>query len=44
MRVLSTLLYDHFRLRKHAAENGIQVEPDFRRYWKLQDTGYIDIE
>jgi predicted acylesterase/phospholipase RssA len=44
MRVLSTLLYDHFRLRKYAAENGIQVEPDFRRYWKLQDTGYIDIE
>ena len=41
MRVLSTLFYDHFRLRQYARQNGIQVEPDFRREWKLQDTGYL---
>lgn len=42
MRVLSTLLYDHFRLRKYAGENGIPLEPDFRREWKRQDTGYLN--
>jgi hypothetical protein len=41
MRVLSTLLYDHFRLRMFAERNGIVVEPDFRRAWKRHDTGYI---
>jgi len=41
MRMLSTLFYDHFRLRLYARENGIPVEPDFRRQWKLQDTGYL---
>ena len=41
MRVLSTLFYDHFRLRQYARQNGIQVEPDFRREWRLQDTGYL---
>ena len=41
MRVLSTLLYDHFRLRLFAQENGVPVEPDFRRNWKLQNTGYL---
>ena len=41
MRVLSTLLYDHFRMRQYAKQNGIQVEPDFRREWKLGDTGYL---
>jgi predicted acylesterase/phospholipase RssA len=41
MRVLATLLYDHFRLRRFAQENGIPVEPDFRREWKLGDTGYM---
>jgi predicted acylesterase/phospholipase RssA len=41
MRMLSTLFYDHFRLRLYAQENGIPVEPDFRREWKLQDTGYL---
>jgi predicted acylesterase/phospholipase RssA len=41
MRVLSTLLYNHFRLRKYATEKGIPVGPDFRREWKRQDTGYI---
>jgi predicted acylesterase/phospholipase RssA len=41
MRVLSTLFYDHFRLRLFARENGIPVEPDFRREWKLRDTGYL---
>lgn len=41
MRVLATLFYDHFRLRLYAVENGIPVEPDFRREWKLQDTGYL---
>jgi len=41
MRMLSTLFYDHFRLRLYARENGIPVEPDFRRDWKLQDTGYL---
>ncbi|MCX5997453.1 MAG: hypothetical protein NTV42_07620 [Chloroflexi bacterium] len=40
-RVISGLLYNHFRLRLYAEENGIQVEPDFRREWKLQDTGYL---
>lgn len=42
MRVLSTLLYDHYRLRKYAEENGIAVEPDFRRQWRRRDTGYLD--
>jgi len=41
MRVLSMLLYDHFRLRRYAEQNRISVEPDFRRDWKLQDTGYL---
>jgi len=41
MRVLSILFYDHFRLRLYARENGIPVEPDFRREWKLHDTGYL---
>jgi predicted acylesterase/phospholipase RssA len=41
MRMLSTLFYDHFRLRHYAQENGIPVEPDFRRQWNLQDTGYL---
>ncbi len=41
MRVLSILFYDHFRLRLYAQENGIPVEPDFRREWKLHDTGYL---
>ena len=41
MRMLSTLFYDHFRLRLYATQNGIPVEPDFRREWKLQDTGYL---
>jgi predicted acylesterase/phospholipase RssA len=41
MRVLATLFYDHFRLRLYAQENGIPVEPDFRRQWKVQDTGYL---
>ena len=41
MRVLSTLLYNHFRLRKYAADNGIGVEPDFRREWNRKDTGYL---
>jgi predicted acylesterase/phospholipase RssA len=41
MRMLSNLFYDHFRLRKYASGAGIQVEPDFRRHWKLQDTGYL---
>ncbi|MFA5064454.1 MAG: hypothetical protein WC566_03210 [Dehalococcoidia bacterium] len=41
MRMLSTLFYDHFRLRLYAQENAIPVEPDFRRQWKLQDTGYL---
>ena len=41
MRMLSTLFYNHFRLRLYAQKNGIPVEPDFRREWKLQDTGYL---
>ena len=41
MRVLATLFYDHFRLRRYAEQNGISVEPDFRREWHLQDTGYL---
>jgi len=41
MRVLSTLFYDHFRLRQYAEQNRIRVEPDFRRDWKLGDTGYL---
>jgi len=41
MRVLATLFYDHFRLRSYAEQNGIPVEPDFRRDWKLGDTGYM---
>jgi predicted acylesterase/phospholipase RssA len=41
MRVMSGLFFDHFRLRLYAEENGIPVEPDFRRSWKLQDTGYL---
>ena len=40
-RVISGLLYDHFRLRLYAEENGVPVEPDFRRQWKMQDTGYL---
>jgi predicted acylesterase/phospholipase RssA len=40
-RTISGLLYDHFRLRQFAQENGISVEPDFRRTWKPGDTGYI---
>ena len=41
MRVLATLFYDYFRLRRYAEQNGIPVEPDFRRDWKLGDTGYM---
>jgi len=41
MRTLSTLFFNHFRLRLYAQENGIPVEPDFRRRWKLGDTGYL---
>ena len=41
MRVFATLFYDHFRLRKYAAGHGIEIEPDFRRAWKRQDTGYL---
>lgn len=41
MRVLATLFYDHFRLRSYAHQNGIDVGPDFRREWKLGDTGYL---
>ena len=41
MRVFATLFYDHFRLRKYAAGHGIEFEPDFRRAWKRQDTGYL---
>jgi len=41
MRMLAELFYSHFRLRLYAQENGIPVEPDFRREWKLQDTGYL---
>ena len=41
MRRLSMLFYDHFRLRLYARENNIPVEPDFRREWQLQDTGYL---
>ncbi len=41
MRMLSALFFDHFRLRLYAQENGISAEPDFRRQWKLQDTGYL---
>jgi hypothetical protein len=41
MRVFATLFYNHFRLRKYASEHGIGIEPDFRREWKPQDTGYL---
>ena len=41
MRVLATLFYDHFQLRSYAQQNGIEVEPDFRREWVRQDTGYL---
>jgi len=41
MRVLSNLFYDHFRLRAYASQIGIRVGPDFRRNWKLEDTGYL---
>jgi hypothetical protein len=41
MRVLSTLLYNHFRLRRYATDHQIEVEPDFRREWKREDTGYL---
>jgi hypothetical protein len=41
MRVLATLFYDHFRLRSYAEQNGIEVEPDFRREWAIKDTGYL---
>jgi predicted acylesterase/phospholipase RssA len=41
MRMLSTLFYNHFRLRKYAADLGIEVGPDFRREWKREDTGYM---
>jgi predicted acylesterase/phospholipase RssA len=41
MRMQAELFYSHFRLRAYAQEHGIPVEPDFRREWKLQDTGYL---
>ncbi|MBN1374835.1 MAG: hypothetical protein JXA01_01630, partial [Dehalococcoidia bacterium] len=41
MRMLSTLLYNHFRLRLYAGSQGIDTGPDFRRNWKLEDTGYL---
>jgi len=41
MRVMSRLFYDHFRLRLYAQENTIPVAPDFRREWRLQETGYL---
>ncbi len=41
MRMLATLLFNHFHLRLYAQENGIAVEQDFRREWKLGDTGYL---
>jgi predicted acylesterase/phospholipase RssA len=41
MRVFATLFYNHFRLRKYAADQGIEIEPDFRREWKREDTGYL---
>ena len=41
-RVISGLLYDHYRLRSYAEQNNIEVEPDFRRAWVLKDTGYLN--
>ena len=41
-RAISGLLYGHFHLRNYAEQNGIKVEPDFRRQWVLRDTGYLN--
>jgi predicted acylesterase/phospholipase RssA len=36
MRLLTNLLYEHYRLRKHAEAMGLPISPDFRRHWTIE--------
>ncbi|MGD8848888.1 MAG: hypothetical protein PVF18_04150, partial [Anaerolineales bacterium] len=35
MRVLTDLLYRHYRCRMYAKNLGVELEPDFRQHWQL---------
>jgi hypothetical protein len=43
MRLITNLLYEHFRLRARAQAAGIVREPDFRRNWTVEHSQPIDL-
>jgi hypothetical protein len=43
MRAITSLLYEHFRLRKRAEAAGSAMPPDFRRNWTLEYSKPIDL-
>jgi hypothetical protein len=43
MRAATSLLYEHFRLRKQAEAAGVALPPDFRRQWTIEHSKPIDL-
>jgi hypothetical protein len=43
MRKVTNLLYEHFRLRMQAEAAGVELPPDFRRHWTIENSKAIDL-
>ncbi len=43
MRLITNLLYEHFRLLKHAESLGMALPPDFRKNWIIENSKAIEL-
>jgi hypothetical protein len=44
MRLITNLLYEHFRLRRKAEAVGLALSPDFRNNWMIENSKAIELE